>query len=74
LDEQESKHAGLPQQNGFGSTKWFWLNIFPHDAQAGKERKMVLAQQNGFGSTFFHMMLRLVKSSEDPNGCCHLGR
>jgi hypothetical protein len=32
--------------------------------------KMALAQQNGFGSTFSHMMLRLVKSLEEPNTGC----
>jgi hypothetical protein len=31
---------------------------------------MALAQQNGFGSTFSHMMLRLVKSLEEPNTGC----
>jgi hypothetical protein len=32
---KESKHASLPQQNGFGSTKWFWLKIFSHMMLSG---------------------------------------
>jgi len=32
-----------------------------------KVKTCVLAQQNGFGPTFFHMMLRLVKGTAEPN-------
>jgi hypothetical protein len=32
-----------------------------------RNKTCVLAQQNGFDPTFFHMMLRLVKGTAEPN-------